>query len=149
MLIKHISKIDFEDEYISVDPNDTLSKIADEMTTCQNHSPKHIETIETPTLVAYVVDGGKPIGIIDPCLILKECVLGGKDPKKTKAKDVMLPPIVLKGEDEVRDALNLLIDKGMLTVAIVDEEEKLKGVISVYDAMFLKEELMLEKLETV
>ena len=52
----------------------------------------------------------------------------------------MKPPMCVSLNQEVREAVNLIIDKGLLTIAVCDGDH-LVSVISVFDAIFLKEEL--------
>ncbi len=94
----------------------------------------------TPILAAYVMEGKKALGVIYQDDIIEEIILNGKDPKKLKAKDIMKPPVICYVSQEVSEVVNLIIDKGLYTVAICDGED-LISVISVYDAVFLYQDI--------
>jgi len=50
----------------------------------------------------------------------------------------MEKPACISETREVKEAINLLLDKGLLTLAVVDGEA-LKCVLTVYDAIQLRE----------
>lgn len=141
MLIKHVSNVDVEDEYIKVRKDDVVIDVLKRMkkTKKQNVS-EHQDIIFHPILAAYVIEGDKPIGVIYKDDIINQIILKNRDPKVLLAGDIMKPPICCNFNQEIRDVVNLIIDKGVLTVAICDGD-KLMSVISVYDAIFLKEEM--------
>jgi len=87
-----------------------------------------------------VMEEGSPIGFIDRDLIIEETILKGKNAKQIKAKDVMKKPLCCNVNDTTRDVVNLIIDNGILSVAVCDGDQ-LVSVISVYDAVFLNETL--------
>jgi len=48
------------------------------------------------------------------------------------AKDIMRPPVSVKPEDSVDKAINIMLDKGFYEVPVVDEQEKMVGVINYF-----------------
>ena len=140
MLIKHIKDIDTEDEYIKIKPEETVFEVSKKLIKEDSQDLNSSDTMYTPVLAAYVMEGEKPIGIVYREDIIEEIILSGKDPKKTLSKDIMKPPITISINEDVREALNLIIDKGFMTIAACDGD-KLVSVISVYDAIFLNAEI--------
>lgn len=140
MMLKHVHDVDVEDEYIRVTKNETIEEIAKKFETSQVCDPEHHDQVCSPILTAYVIEKGVLIGIINKDDIIVEVIMNGKDPKKIKAGDIMREPICCSINQTIQEAINLIIDKGVLTVAVVDGK-KLVGVISVYDAIFLYHEM--------
>ena len=143
MLIKHVKDIDIEDEFIKVNKEEPVFDVAKKLIDIRKERSSEAESedlIYAPILAAYIVEKGKPIGVIYEENIMEEVILKGKNPKELKAKDVMKTPICCSINQEIRDAVNLIIDKGLLTLAVCDGEQ-LVSVISVFDAIFLKENL--------
>jgi len=48
------------------------------------------------------------------------------------AKDIMSPPVSVKPEDSVDKAIDIMLDKGFYEVPVVDEQEKMLGVINYF-----------------
>ncbi len=48
------------------------------------------------------------------------------------AKDIMSSPVSVKPEDSVDKAINIMLDKGFYEVPVVDEQEKMLGVINYF-----------------
>ncbi len=139
VLIKHVVDVDVEDEYIIVNKDDTLAEISKRFEEKYIADAKFNDQLSHPILSAYIVEGGKPIGIINKDDIITEVIVNGRDPKKVTAKEIMKNPICYSINDTVQDVVNDIIDRGVLTVAICDGK-KLVSVISVYDAIFLYQE---------
>ena len=140
MLIKHVSNVDVDDEFIKVKKDDLVIDVIKRMKQKKKYINGHQDVIHHPILAAYVIEGEKPIGVIYKDDIINKIILKDRDPQILIAGDIMKPPICCNLNQEVRDVVNLIIDRGLLTVAICDGE-KLISVISVYDAIFLKEEI--------
>jgi CBS domain-containing protein len=140
MLIKHVHDVDVEDEYIRVDKKDTIEDIAKRFETSKVCDPEHHDQICSPILSAYVIEKGEPIGIINKDNIIAEVIVNGKDPKKITAEEIMNDPILCTINQTIQEAINLIIDKGILTVGVCDGKE-LVSVISIYDAIFLYHEM--------
>ena len=143
MLIKHVKNIDIEDEFIRVNKTDTVFEIAKKLIDIRKERSCEAESedlICIPILAAYVIEEGKPIGVIYEEDIINKVIIEGKDAKRLKAADIMKPPICCSAHQEVREAINQIIDNGLLTLAVCDGDQ-LVSVISVFDAIFLNEEL--------
>ena len=143
MLIKNVKNIDIEDEFIRVKKNDTVFEVAKRLIdirmerSCETESE---DLICIPVLAAYIIEGGKPLGVIYEEDIINKIIIEGNDANTLKAKDIMKAPICCSIHQEVREAINQIIDNGLLTLAVCDGDQ-LVSVISVFDAIFLNEEL--------
>ncbi len=143
MLIKNVKNIDIEDEFIRVKKDDSVFEIAKNLKDIRKERSCETESedlICIPILAAYVIEDGKPIGVIYEEDIINKVIIKGNDAKVLKAKDIMKPPICCSIHEEVRDAINRIIDNGLLTLAVCDGDQ-LVSVISVFDAIFLNEQL--------
>ncbi len=143
MLIKHIKAINTDDDYIRVNKDEIVYNIAQKLIDIKQDraSEKGSEgSICTPILAAYVIEDGKPLGVIYEETIIEEIILKGKDPKELQAKDIMKEPICCNYNQEIRDVLNIIIEQGCLTIGILDGDQII-SVISVFDAIFLAEEI--------
>jgi CBS domain-containing protein len=142
MIIKHATSIDMEDEFLRISPDLSMQALAEKF--LAQKTPRGSKELEdrifTPILTAYVMEGDKPIGVIDKDALIEALIVQKQDPQETRARDIMKSPMVFNENTPIQDVLNAIIDKGLLTVAIV-EDEKLIGVISVFDAIFLQQEL--------
>ncbi len=142
MIIKHATSIDMEDEFLRIEPDSSLKILAEKF--IGQKSPKRSTELEdrvsTPILAAYVMEGDKPVGVIDKDTLIEAIIIQKRDPEETHAREIMKPPVIFNENAQSLDVLNTIIDKGLLTVAIV-ENEKLIGVVSVFDAIFLHEEI--------
>lgn len=49
------------------------------------------------------------------------------------AKDIMSPPVSVKPDDGIEKAINIMLDKGFYEVPVVDDQEKMLGVINYFD----------------
>ncbi len=138
MKIKHIVNIDFNDEYITIDGKTTVFTLSKKM----HQVKRNIDEIDldealfTPILSAYIIQNGKPVGYVDRETIIDRVIMQGRDPKKTKLKEIMEPPVIRNINTNIKEVINLIIEKGLMTVGVT-ENEKFIGVISVYDAIFL------------
>ncbi|GAB4327336.1 MAG: hypothetical protein Kow0069_34180 [Promethearchaeota archaeon] len=141
MLVKNISKEDFEDEYVRVAPGDSLKAVAEKMGKPRQERLDLTEVFSTPVLVAVVVEDERPVGIVEWATIVDHVVLRGKDPERTLAHDAMKTPTCFTGETPLNEVVNAIVENGLLAVVLCDDEGKLSGVVSVFDAVFLKEEL--------
>nr|MDO8108956.1 CBS domain-containing protein [Candidatus Sigynarchaeota archaeon] len=138
MLIKNIIGQKTEDEFITVRGEETLVEIARKMLGAPHRDLEDESGMNTMILAAYVMEGNKPIGVIDRDDLLLASIIQRKDPERTTAKDVMDKPVCISVNSDVQDVVNLILDKGLISVAVVDGDD-LKGVLTVYDAIYLEE----------
>ena len=146
MLLKNVKDIDIEDEFIKVSKEEKVLNIAKNLIDLRKERSCDIdnhETICVPVLAAYVLDNDnndKLVGVIYEEDIIEKIILEKKNPNTLTAKDVMKDPVCCSINTEIREAVNLIIDKGLLTLAVCDGDN-LVGVVSVFDAIFLQEEI--------
>ncbi|MBU0957520.1 MAG: CBS domain-containing protein [Nanoarchaeota archaeon] len=80
-----------------------------------------------------VVDSKKPIGLISTTDINNRLVAENKDPKKTKAIDIMTSPILIKDiEDSVVETYTDLVKSNTYSCPVT-EKGNLKGTIELRD----------------
>ncbi|MHA1894052.1 MAG: CBS domain-containing protein [Candidatus Helarchaeota archaeon] len=128
--------MELENEYVLVDKDDDIVKVSKALAYGTKKRPKNRNQKQPSILAAYVMDGKKPIGIISKEDIIEKAVLENKDLTKTKAKDIMTAPFLsVDINDDVQVAFNIILEKNFLTVPILEEEE-LKGVFTVFDALW-------------
>lgn len=83
------------------------------------------------------VDEGKPVGILTERDILRRIVVEKRDPEKTKVKEVMSTPLITgKPEMVVEDAIKIIILNRIKKLPILSEE-KLVGIITLFDIVRL------------
>ena len=81
-----------------------------------------------------VTDEGKVVGIITDRDITVRGVAGGLDAKSTKVEDVMSRDVYACSIDgTIEDACNMMEDEQVRRLVVVDDDEKLTGVISLAD----------------
>lgn len=86
------------------------------------------------TSCSLVMDQGKVIGIITERDITRRLIAGGKDPKETKAKEIMSSPIIAVGEDALlADAALIMAKNKVRRLAVINKESKLIGMITASD----------------
>jgi CBS domain-containing protein len=92
-----------------------------------------------------VIDkNGKPVGVISAWDVLKITFLNGSLKEIPVSKLIEGQKLIfVYTEVTLRDALNLMIDKGIRALPVLDYEDKLVGRISLTDiAKFVKEKLV-------
>jgi len=138
MLVRNITDVNIEDEFIKVNRTDTVYSVASKMMDVKKCNLSDDTSICSPILAAYVMDDNMPVGVVYKDTIIEKIILSGKDPKRIKIESIMEPPICMNVNSQVKDVVNLIIDKGLMVVAICDGAEMV-SVISVFDAIYLKE----------
>lgn len=74
------------------------------------------------------------IGMVTDRDIALRVVAAGRDPKKTTAEEVMTPGIVYCSTREtVEDAIHLMEQKRIRRLAVLDENKRLVGMLSIGD----------------
>jgi CBS domain-containing protein len=109
----------------------TVTKAAEKMLREKEHS------------VVIVDKSGKPVGIVSSWDILKITFLADSAREMPVSKLIEGQKLLfVYTEVSVRDALNLMIDKNISALPILDESDSLVGKISLTDiAHFVKEKL--------
>jgi CBS domain-containing protein len=82
---------------------------------------------------ALVTKSGKPVGIITERDFLRKVVAQGKDPSKLKVEEIMSAPIITIDENEkVKAASQLMDEKNIRRLAVVNSEGKIVGKITAH-----------------
>lgn len=69
------------------------------------------------------------LSVVAECLKRSECLLS--EVLEKRVKEVMTaPPIVVKASDPVKRVFELFLEKGINRLPVVDEEERLVGIIA-------------------
>lgn len=80
-----------------------------------------------------VVKRGKAIGIVTERDMLRRVLVGGKDPKKTKVREVMSTPLIVgNSQMEIEEAVKLMFQMKVKKLPIVDKG-KLVGLVTLTD----------------
>ena len=105
-------------------PNDTVSKVAQLMKSKDFGSVPIIENEQTKKLVGIVTDRDLALKI----------VAEGRDPKSTKAEDVMTRKVVTcRAEDDLQKALDAMSWNKLRRIPIVDDNNGIVGIIAQAD----------------
>lgn len=88
-----------------------------------------------PVLIVEKGDQGKRlVGIVTDRDLAIKVVGEGRDPKKTKVKDVMTTKVVTcRADDDVQNAMNAMAQHQLRRIPVVDEYGALVGIISQAD----------------
>jgi CBS domain-containing protein len=81
-----------------------------------------------------VTDQGQLIGIVTDRDITVMATADGSDPRATPVRDVMTPDLVFAYEDDrIEDGAQIMADKEIRRLLILNKEKKLAGIVSVGD----------------
>ena len=106
-------------EVVTVDENESVVNIAKLMS-------------NTKSSYCLVMKSDKVIGIITEKDIVRRVVAAEKDPKQLKAMDIMSAPIIAVTSDTLlEDAVMLMAKNNIRKLAVLDNQDKLVGVITV------------------
>lgn len=118
-----VEDVEYRDEYVIVNPQEIVKDVAE----------KILEGFPA-VISAIVVKEGEPQGVVYLDTIVRHSVIGGKDPKKTKAKDVMDKNVIKVNDNEdievVKQRVARFKPHGII---VVDEDEAIEGFISPRD----------------
>jgi CBS domain-containing protein len=115
---------------LSVEPNDTIRE-AEEI--LNEHEIRQLPVVQGTELVGIITDR-------DIRSFLSGRIFGTPEEREramnTKIGSVMTDkPISLSPEDELRDAVELLIEEKVGSIPVVDEEEGLVGIVTYVDVL--------------
>ena len=107
-----------------------LSKAADKMLREKVHS-------------VVVLDNGKPVGVVSSWDIVKTSFIAEKAKEMPVSKLIEGQHLYFVFEEvSLRDALNLMVDKNINSLPILNESEELVGMVRLFDiAKFIREKL--------
>lgn len=116
-----IRDCEISDEFVSVPLTDNVLDVA-----------KKISGFK----FAIVIEDKKPVGMITPRDLIDRVLVEKKDPEKTIAKDIMTSPVTTaRMDDDVNDVSKIMLENNYLSVPIVDDNGKLKGLVTLYDVL--------------
>ena len=105
-------------------PNDTVSKVAQLMKSKDFGSVPIIENEQTKKVVGIVTDRDLTLKI----------VAEGRDPKSTKAEEVMTRKVVTcRAEDDLQKALDAMSEHKLRRIPVVDNNNGIVGIIAQAD----------------
>lgn len=82
---------------------------------------------------ALVVEKDKPVGVITERDLLRKVVAKGLDPAELKVQEIMSSPIVtIKAKKRVKDAYQLMDEKNIRRLAVVNEEGEIIGKVTAH-----------------
>ncbi len=115
-------KPDLSDEILLVNRDDPLDLIT------------RILAKGTNQLAAYVVEEGRPVGVIVKDDLLTRVYIPKKDPSTMKVGDIMSTNIiVLKETMSFEELFKQFFEKNFITQPIVNEEGRLRGIMTIFD----------------
>lgn len=126
---------------LTVEPSDTLEQVEDLM---EEHRIRQLPVVEDKELVGIITDR-------DVRPFLRDRYLGRPEDQervmKTKVASIMSPkPITLSPNDELREAVELLVEEKMGGIPVVDEEEgSVVGIVTYVDVLRCFLELLQEE----
>jgi CBS domain-containing protein len=86
-----------------------------------------------------VCDANNPIGILTDRDLRNKVVAQGIDPATVAARDIMSAPLITVGEDDfLFEALYRISKKDIHRICVVDQDDRLSGIITVTDIMRLQ-----------
>lgn len=86
--------------------------------------------------VVIVDRWGRPIGILTDRDIVIRVVAEGLNPEEISVGEVMTPNLILgKREERIFDAVRKMADKGIRRLPVVDDENRVVGMVSIADLM--------------
>ena len=105
-------------------PNDSVSKVAELMKRKDIGPVPIIESEQTKRLVGIVTDRDLTLKI----------VAEGRDPKSTKAEEVMTRKIVTcRAEDDLQSALDAMSGHKLRRIPVIDKNDGIVGIIAQAD----------------
>jgi len=117
-----VSDCKINDEFVSCDVGNSVYKISEMMK--QNKRFNH----------ALVLEGKSPVGIISVRDIVERVVAEQKNPTEVFAKEVMTSPVVtIKSSEDLKEVARMMTTKNFLSLPVVNDDNELLGVISIYD----------------
>jgi CBS domain-containing protein len=81
-----------------------------------------------------VTDSGGLCGVVTDRDIACRAFAGGKDPSRAKAGDIMTAdPVYCRENEEIGDAIHLMEDKQIRRLPVMDDNDRLVGMLSIGD----------------
>lgn len=87
-----------------------------------------------PILIIESEESGKLAGIVTDRDLALKVVAEGRDPKSTKAQDVMTRKVMtVRAEDDVQKALDMMTELQLRRIPVVDHGDRIVGIVSQAD----------------
>lgn len=85
----------------------------------------------------YVLNSKKePVGVVSVTDVVNRVIAAGKNPKKSKAKDVMTKPVkCVELKADAADTYYSMVRNNVFSCPVVDDKGKISGVITMHEAM--------------
>ena len=97
-----------------------------------------------------VADGGLLAGIFTERDLMIRVVLDGRDPKKTSVGEVMTPECISAKKDmSMGEALLIMTDKHFRHLPVVDEDNKVLGLLSIRNLLHNRVDKLSQELDSV
>lgn len=107
-------------------PSDTVSKLAQLMHKKDIGPVPIVENEQTRKLAGIVTDRDLALKIIAE----------GRDPKTTKAEDIMTRKVVtVRAEEDIQKALDLMAKHQIRRIPVIDQNDKLVGILAQADVV--------------
>ncbi|WP_456466101.1 CBS domain-containing protein [Methanopyrus sp.] len=86
--------------------------------------------------VVIVDEEERPVGIVTERDLVIKVVSRGLRPDEVVAREIMSSPVITVNEDvDVNEAVEIMVDKGIRRLPIVDEEGRLVGIVTMQDIL--------------
>jgi CBS domain-containing protein len=85
---------------------------------------------------ALIADDGRPAGIFTERDLMNKVVAQGKDPARVRVGEVMTSPVIpVRVDADVEDALQIMLERHIRHLPLVDPEGKVLGMLSIRNLM--------------
>ena len=99
---------------------------------------------------AIVMDGDRPVGILSERDIMLRVVGAGKDPATTAVSGVMTArPRSVSADSDTGDALELMVQKHVRHLPVVDAKNKVVGLLSIRNLLQVHVEELADQLNSM
>ena len=124
LLFMKVKDCNIRDEYSTCDVDESAAEIARKMK--ENKTINHV----------IVLEDDEPRGVVSIRDIIEKIVADGKNPENVKSSDIMSSPVVvLEEEDDLKEAVSIMTKNNFLSIPVVSSENKMLGVVSIYDVI--------------
>jgi CBS domain-containing protein len=88
--------------------------------------------------LVVISDDNKPIGVLTDRDVIVRAIVQGKTAERTPVEEVMTSPVAtLQAEATLEEATELMCSRNIRRVPIVDQEQRLVGLVSFDDVVLL------------
>lgn len=96
---------------------------------------KAIELLAEKEIGAVAVtEGGRLVGIVSERDYARQIILKGRSSENTRVRDIMTCDVLMaKPDQEVRECMEIMTEKRVRHLPIIDDESNLIGIVSIGD----------------